>query len=408
MSGGAGGPSSEMGQEPPMIRRKGRSSASMIAVIAVIIAAVLVALGGYEAGWFRGSPASTSGTGNCTLPAPVTLTGDGSTLVAPLMSQWATVYHSFDTVNYGGGGSSQGITDITAKVVDFGATDAPLNHAQRTAASGVLTIPESAGGVVPIYNLAGVGTLNFNGSVLAQIYAGTITSWNDTALQALNPTAHLPTQTIVPVHRTGGSGTTFIWTSFLSLQNHAWLVTYGKGTTFPTNISSGVGQSGNGGVAAYVSNNPNTIGYVDLNYALNSGSGIGIGAVKNPSGNFIRATVANTASALTDSAIVLPNASGDWYNVSALDAPGTSDYPITSLTYVLVYHNLSAAYGSYNQSKADNLVDFLTWIVTVGQNYSALLYYVPLPAYIVAHDKLSIDSMTFGAAAVPVCVPALT
>ncbi|MGP8158837.1 MAG: phosphate ABC transporter substrate-binding protein PstS [Thermoplasmata archaeon] len=376
----------------------------MIAVVAVIIVVLLIVVVGYSAGWFNSKSSSSTGVG-CTLPSLVQLKGEGSTLVAPLMDQWAVSYWNGAAVTYDSAGSSAGIQAVTAKTVDFGASDAPLTYAQRAAAPGILTIPESAGGVVPIYNLAGISTsLNFNGSVLAQIFTGSITNWNNTALQALNPHVVLPVATIVPVHRTGGSGTTFIFTSFISLENAAWAHTYGKNTAWPTNITIGVGASGNGGVASTVGTTPDSIGYVDLNYALNAASGVGVGSVQNPKGNFIHATVANTESALVDSNVTLPTGTGDWYNVSLLNAPGANDYPITSLTYVLVYQNLNA-YSSYTLTNAENLVNFLHWIVTVGQNQSALLYYVPLTSAIVSADLTSINTMVFGTETIPVCVP---
>jgi phosphate ABC transporter phosphate-binding protein len=395
--------------EQPTIQRKGRGKAPIIAVGAVIVVVLIVALAGWQAGWFKAAASNP-----CNGVSPGKLSGQGSTLVQPLMNYWASTYWNGAVVSYGGGGSSQGIQAITSKIADFGASDAPLDLAQRQAAgggvaanNGLLTIPESAGGVVPIYNVAGVGQLNFNGSVLAEIFNGNITNWNNTPLQTLNPKTDLPNVTIEPVHRTGGSGTTFIFTSFLSLESKYWNKTYGKNLTWPSTAVAGIGASGNGGVATTVGTTSNSIGYVDLNYALNSASGVGIGAVQNPKGNFIRATVQNTVSAMADSTITLPTGLGDWYNLSLLNAPGTNDYPITSLTYTLVWQNLSA-YSTYTTSQAENLVDFLTWMVTVGQNDSALLYFDPLPGYIVTHDIAEINSMTFGGKSIQVCIPAST
>ena len=395
------------GMNEPVIQRKSSGGrTALIAVIAVIIVVVLVLVVGYQAGWFSSKSSST--TSGCTIPSGTTLLGAGSTLVYPLMYQWETVYGGGTVVNYEAVGSTSGINYITAKSVDFGATDAPLNPAQRAAAPGLLTIPESAGGVVPIYNLPGVPTLNFNGSVLAQIYMGTITNWNNTALQQLNVGVTLPNATILPVHRSDGSGTSFIFTSFLSLDSAQWKSTYGKSTAFPTNISVGTGQAKNAGVAGYVQKNSDTIGYVDLNYALNGG--IQTGKVENPSGKFILASVNNTASALKDANPTLPAGGADWYNVSVLNAPGATDYPITSLTYVVVYQDLSAAFtgaSAYTQTKATALVDFLLWMesATGGQSWAAQLYYVPLPASILSSAVTSIDSITFNGAAVPGCTP---
>ncbi len=387
-STGATSPSSET------IERK-RSRAPLYAVVAIVVVIVIV-VAGFYAGWFKS--ASSASSGNCAPPTGVTIIGAGSTLVYPLMFQWETVFGGGTTVNYASVGSSAGITDISAKTVDFGASDAPLNPAQRATAAGVLTIPESAGGVVPIYNLPGVGTLNFNGTVLADIYLGTISYWNSPALAALNPDASLPDQPIQVVYRSDGSGTTFIWTSYLSLEDATFASQIGKGTQVDWPVGSG--EPKNAGVAGYVQETPYTIGYVDLNYALNGG--IQFGRVENPQGNFILASVNNTASALRDANPTLPAGNGDWYNVSVLNAPGLYDYPITSLTYILVYQDLSGAYGSsfsLNQAKA--LVDFLYWMVTTGQTYSAELYYVPLPPSVVANSEASIGSITFNGATVP-------
>ena len=389
------------------IQRQKRGRGALIAVVAVIVVIVIVLAAGYAAGWFKSSSSSTTGTTGCTLPSAGTLKGEGSTLVAPLMDQWASSYWTGSILTYDSAGSSAGIQAVSTKVVDFGASDAPLTHAQRTAAPGILTIPESAGGVVPIYNIPNLkAALNFNGSVLAQIFDGQISNWNNSALQTLNPGVVLPIQSILPVYRTGGSGTTFIFTSFLTLENSYWASHYSKNTSWPSGLP-GTGASGNGGVATTVATTTYAIGYVDLNYAQST-SGIGVGSVQNPKGNFIHATVANTESALTDitsaPGFSLPAGSGDWYNVSLLNAPGTNDYPITSLTYVLVYQELNV-YSAYSQNSAENLVDFLHWAITTGQTWSALLYYVPLPTFIVNADNTTINSMTFNGNAVPACVP---
>lgn len=388
--------------QPPMIQRKTKSRVPLIAGIVVVIIIVAALGGGYAAGWFK------TASSKCGTTTKGTLLAEGSTLVAPLMDQWASTYWGGGVLTYDSVGSSSGISAITTHVADIGASDAPLTASQRSSAPGLLTIPESAGGVVPIYNLAGITSLNFNGSVLAEIFDGSITNWNNTPLQTLNPHTTLPSATIDPIYRTGGSGTTFIFTSFLTLENAYWAKTYGKGLDWPTNITVGSGASGNGGVATTVGTTPDAIGYVDLNYALTAGSAVGIGSVENPAGNFIRATVANTLSALEDAHPTLPAPTASWYNVSLLNAPGTEDYPITSFTYMLVYENLSGYSGTsnpYTMTKAENLVDFLTWAVTVGQNYSAILAYVPLPSYVTDADLSAISLMNLGGSSIPVCVP---
>jgi len=399
---GTGTPSPSQ-PEAPVIQRKKGGRGALIAVIAVVIVIILVLVVGYSAGWFKTSTSSTTPS-TCTAPSVTPIKGEGSTLVAPLMDYWASVYNGGTQITYDAAGSSAGITAITAKTVDFGASDAPLTPAQRAAAPGVLTIPESAGGVVPIYNLPGDLSLHFNGSVLAQMFDGTITNWNNTPLQTLNPGVTLPSATIVPVHRTGGSGTTFAFTTFMSIENVAWNTSYGKGTAWPSTITVGVGASGNGGEATTVATTSDAIGYVDLNYALNAGAAVGIGAVQNPAGNFIKANITNTESALVDANPMLPSGLGDWFNVSVENAKGAHDYPITTLTYMLVYQNLGA-YSSYTITNAENMVDFLHWAVTVGQNDSAPLYYAPLTQSIIAHDYTTFATMTFGTSSIPVCVP---
>jgi len=391
----------------PTIQRQKRGRGPIIAVVAVVVVIVIILGVGYQAGWFKSSSTSGTGAGGCTLPSATTIKGEGSTLVAPLMDQWATSYWTGSILTYDSAGSSAGIQAVSTKVVDFGASDAPLTHAQRTAAPGILQIPESAGGVVPIYNIPNLkAALDFNGSVLAQIFDGQITNWNNTALQALNPGVVLPVQSILPVYRTGGSGTSFIFTSFLTLENQYWASHYNKNTSWPSGLP-GTGASGNGGVAGLVATTTYAIGYVDLNYAQST-SGIGVGSVENPAGKFIHATVADTESALVnitkEPTFSLPAGSGDWYNVSLLNSPGTSDYPITSLTYVLVYQELDA-YSTYTLSNAENLVDFLHWAITTGQTWSALLYYVPLPTFIVNADNATINSMTFDGKAISACTP---
>ena len=377
-SGSATTPSAAPNSGDQMVRSKGKSRTGLYVVIAVVVVIIIILSAGYGAGWFKSSSSSSSSA--CV--SGQTLNGAGSTLVAPLMIAWSLAYTT-STVNYAAVGSGTGINDITQKTVDFGASDAPLNPSQRAAvpSPGVVTIPESAGAAVPIYNLPGVsGHLKFNGQVLAAIYLGDITTWNDPAIAALNTGVTLPSASIIVVHRSDGSGTTFVWSSFLSLSNSTWASKYGHATTI--NWPVGVGAHGNSGVTQTVQSTTDSIGYVDINYALTNG--VAFGAVQNPAGNYIVANVTNIESAIKDSNVVLPAANGDWYNVSVENAMGANDYPLATLTYLFVYSDVGAAYGSsYSLAHAQNLVDFLGWIITNGQQASAGLYYVPLPAAIV-------------------------
>jgi len=389
-----------------MRRKKGGGRGVMIAVVAVVVVIILILVGGYAAGWFKTSTGSGgTGSGGCKSPTPATLSGAGSTLVAPLMFQWSAVYTS-STVGYSSVGSGAGISDITSKTVDYGASDAPLNPPQRTAipSPGVVTIPESIGAAVPIYNLPGIsGHLRFTGQVLAAIYLGDMTNWNNSALQTINPGVTLPNANIVVVHRSDGSGTTFAWSSFLAAANATWKTTYGHSTTI--NWPVGIGAKGNAGVTETVQVTSDAIGYVDINYALTNG--VAFGAVQNPSGNYIVANITNIASAVKDANVVFPSPTGDWYNVTVENAPGAQDYPIATYTYLFVYTDLGKAYGSsMSLSTAENLVNFLLWIVgPTGQSYAAPLYYVPLSPATVTYDTTTIDSITYNGAAITTCVP---
>jgi phosphate transport system substrate-binding protein len=407
-----------------IVRRKGSGRTGAYLAIAVIVVIVIVLLAGYSyAGWFKASSSKTTTScaapsGTAVTPATTvsatpasigpaahpaggqTLAGAGSTLVAPLMFAWST-YYTNNTVNYASVGSGAGITDITDKTVDFGASDAPLSPTQRGAipSPGVVTIPESAGAAVPVYNLPSVSaTLKFTGAILAGIYLGDITNWNNSALQAVNPGVVLPNACIIVVHRSDGSGTTFVWTSYLSSQNATWKSTVGFATSVTWPV--GIGSKGNGGVTQTVKSTVDAIGYVDINYALTNS--VSYGAVENPSGNFILANITNIASAIKDANPTLPNGTGDWYNVSVLNAPGAHDYPLATFTYVFVYTDVGTAYGSsYTLVKAEALKDWLTWMVTTGQSYAAQYYYVPLSSAVVSADLTTINSLTYNGAAIP-------
>jgi phosphate transport system substrate-binding protein len=390
MSGAAtNSPPPPADQTPAEMKARSAKSPTMayIAVAVVIVIIVIVVLAGWQfGGWFKNSstPASKSTPTGCTPPGAVALTGAGSTFVNPLMTVWETD-DTATQVNYESVGSGTGISDITAKTVDFGASDAPLNVSQHAAVPGILEMPEAAGGVTVIYNVPGLtAPLNVNGSVLAQIFLGTITNWNNTPLQTLNPHVVLPVDTISVQYRSDGSGTTYAFTQFLSKDSATWASQVGYGTVvvFPVRH----GDKGSSGIAGTVSTTPYTIGYVD------------------PTGAFILPSVANTASAIVDSQVTLPAGNGNWSGVSLINAPGAGDYPITTFTYLMFYPDPGVAYGSsYTLQKAENLVNFLNWTINQGQSYSEGLYYDVLPANVVAADEVTIKSMTFNGAAVPMC-----
>jgi phosphate transport system substrate-binding protein len=389
-------PAGASGTTPPAdtIQPKKSSSGAKYVVVAIVVVILLVLVGGYALGLF--TPKKTS-SGAC--PASTSLTGAGSTFVLPLMQKWEATYTG-SSVNYQGVGSGAGIQQITAKTVDFGATDAPLSGTQAKAAPGLLTFPESAGGVAIIYTIPGIAKpIQLTGSVIAQIYLGTVTTWNNSAITSLNTGVTFPNLAITPVWRSDGSGTSFVFTDFLSKDSTTFASSIGKSTQ--PHFTIGLGAKGSSAVAATVQSTSGSIGYVDLTYALNNG--ISYAKVQNPAGVYVLPTVNDIAAAIQNNSAGLPAGNGDWSNVSVVNSAGTGDYPIASLTYLLVYQSLSGSGLSYSLGKAENLVNWLNWTVHTGQTFSGQLYYVPLPASIVSVDVATLKTVTYNGAVVPEC-----
>jgi len=329
----------------------------------------------------------------------VTLNGAGSTFIFPLVDKWAAEYHKIKPnvqINYQGIGSGGGIQQHIEKTVYFAGTDAPLTAAQAAKAPNTLHIPITIGGVVVIYNLPGIGKgLKFTGEILAEIYLGKITKWNDARLAAINPGISLPDQPITVVHRSDGSGTTFIWTSFLSDFSPEWKETVGRGTS--VNWPTGIGGKGSDGVTALVQQTPYSIGYVEFTYAMVNN--LTYGYVQNAAGEFIEPSIESIAKAAQYAAVTLPRGDASWSNVSIVDSLANNTqahgaYPITSFSYIIVYKELNVL-PNMNEATAKALVDFLWWAVHDGQNYAPGLYYVPLPSNVVANDEQTIRMITF-------------
>jgi len=368
-------------------RRSGGRSRILIVVAVIAVAVVLIAVG-VLAGWFS--------------QQPTTILGAGATFPYPLIAKWANVYNSTDAnvrVNYQGIGSGGGITQITAKTVDFAASDAPLKASERAAAPGLLHLPETIGSVTAAYNVLDTNGqaipsgLNLTGAVLADIFLGKITTWNHTNISALNPTVALPGRTIQVVHRSDSSGTTFVWTSYLHLSSSAWTSNLvGKSISWPV----GLAGKGNTGVAGVVLQTPDSIGYVELAYTVQNS--MKVAKIQNPAGKWILPTLASTAAAAA-SAPTLPSPSADWFNVTILNAAGDTSYPISTLTYLLIYKELNTIGTSMTQVKAKALVDFLWWCIHDGQSYSADLAYATLPAALVTLDEGAIRSITYNGVA---------
>jgi phosphate transport system substrate-binding protein len=296
------------------------------------------------------------------------LTGAGATFPYPIYSKWFSEYsaaHPGVQINYQSIGSGGGIRQVTAGLVDFGATDGPATDEQLAASkTKLIHIPTVLGADVPVFNIPGVNDLKFSPDVLADIFLGKIAAWNDPRLVKDNPGVKLPDQKIIVVHRSDGSGTSYIWTDYLSKVSKEWANGPGKGTSVSWPV--GVGGKGNEGVAGLVRQLPGAMGYVELIYALQNK--ISYGDVKNSAGNYVKASIAG----VTEAAASVKQIPAD-YRVSITNAPGANAYPISSFTWLLVPLN------SPDAAKGKVIKDLLNWIVTSGQSEVEALSYAPLP-----------------------------
>ena len=298
------------------------------------------------------------------------INGAGATFPYPIYSKWFSEYsqlHPNVKINYQSIGSGGGIRQVTEGTVDFGATDGPMTDEQINGAKiKVMHIPTVLGAVVPVYNIPGVNKdLNFSSDEIADIYLGKITKWNDPRIAKDNPGVNLPDKSILPVYRSDGSGTTYIFTDFLSKVSQDWNSRVGKATSvkWPT----GIGQKGNEGVAGMVRQSPYSFGYVELIYAEQNK--MAFGAVRNASGKFLKATTGGVTAAAAAAAKSMP---AD-YRVSITNAPGADSYPISSFTWLLI------PVHSTDPAKAKALADFLGWMLDHGQGEAAAMTYAPLP-----------------------------
>ncbi len=343
----------------------------------------------------------------------ITINGAGSSFVFPLLSAIDANYTSLNSgvqINYQSVGSGAGITDFSTKIVDFGATDAPLSgglsgqRANITRDTGTpLAIPESIGAVAIAYNMNGISTgLKLNATVAAMIFQGNITQWNDPIIANMNLGVALPSSTITVVHRSDSSGTTFIFSGWLnsSNANFPWKLgvsktpkwQYGTKATYlslPQNV----------GVAGGVQQNPNTIGYVELNYVLSTTPPMTYATVLNGDQNsYVLPSLTTSTYAVNNSTASLPTGDGDWSKVTLLNAHGGSSYPIVSFTYILVFKELSVVPGM-TQAKAQALVNYLWYVVHNGQDQATKLSFVALPVPVRTIDETTIRMITYNSVA---------
>ncbi|MGH7224945.1 MAG: phosphate ABC transporter substrate-binding protein PstS, partial [Gemmataceae bacterium] len=324
-----------------------------------------------------------TGCGGCTKSSRKP-SGSGSTFIKPIMDKWIEAYTKDKSdleINYQGTGSTAGIKQMTDQSVDFGCTDAFMTAEQLEVAQKrggeVLHIPLVMGAIVPAYNLKGVDKpINFSAEVLAGIFLGDIKMWNDPALKKLNEGVSLPEKKIAVVHRTEGSGSTFIFTSYLQKSSKAWQDSgVGADTTVKWKAEIGTGEQGNPGVAGFISHTEGSIGYLELYYALLKKDEIEFGAVQNQAGKFIRADLKSVTRAAENS-LKDKNRITDDLNMDLLNAPGEESYPISGATWAVLYTDQDAPLG-----KA--LVDFFTWATHEGQKYNESMNYARLPEALV-------------------------
>lgn len=310
------------------------------------------------------------------------ITAAGATFPDPIYEKWFSEYsnaHPGVQVNYASIGSGGGIAQVTKGLVDFGASDMPMTDEMLSSSPvKLIHLPTVLGAVVPVYNVPGVKDLRFSGDVLADIFLGKITNWNDARIGADNPGVKLPDQKIIVVHRSDGSGTSFIWTDYLSKVSKDWASGPGKGTSPSWPV--GVGGKGNPGVAGLVRQLPGSIGYVELIYALQNH--ISFGAVKNAAGNWITASIES----VTDAAASVKSMPAD-YRVSITNAQGANAYPISSFTYLLV-----PVKGTNAQNRAV-MKDLFSWILKSGESQVSALSYAPLPQNLVDKELKTVYSL---------------
>jgi phosphate transport system substrate-binding protein len=323
-----------------------------------------------------------AGAGIVLADNPLSINGAGASFPYPMYSKWFDEYHKKNgniQINYQSIGSGGGIKQVTEGTVDFGASDGPMNDDQLKAFQdkhgfGILHFPTVLGADVPTYNVPGVSAeLTFTPDAIAGIFLGKITKWNDPAIAGANAGVKLPANDIVVVHRSDGSGTSYIWTDYLSKVSDDWKNKVGKGTS--VNWPVGLGGKGNEGVAGLIKQTPNAFGYVELIYAIQNS--MPYGKVKNSSGTIVKADLASVTAAAAGAAKDMPPD----FRVSITNAPGKNAYPISSFTWLLIPEKFSDA------GKRDAIKGFVSWMLTDGQNDTEALSYAKLPKEVVAMEK---------------------
>jgi phosphate transport system substrate-binding protein len=358
--------------------------------ITYIVIVGIIALAG---GWALGSFVTPMG-GTTT---PIRISGAGASFPAPLFQKWSLEFDDLTgiQVDYEAIGSGGGITQHTAKTVDFAASDPPMKESEWLAAPNTLQMPITIGSIVVAYNAPGLALpLNLTGSVVAQIFARWITTWDNATIQSLNPAITLPSQPITVVHRSDSSGSTAVFTSFLSDESAMWNSTYGASKTISWHPDT-LGQSGNSGIAAFLQQNQYSLGYIELSYAIESS--IDYALIQNADGIYSLANTTTIAQAAAFAALALPAGDENWEPVGSYFAlsSGCGDaYPISSFSYMLVYKELNVIPGM-TLTKAKALTNWLWWCTHQAQSYADALNYVEIPGPVIAINEASLRSITY-------------
>jgi phosphate transport system substrate-binding protein len=345
----------------------GMTRSNFVLILGGLLALVFAACGGNSGGEVR-------------------LQGAGATFPNPLYQKWVSEYgklHPNIKIDYQSVGSGAGIKQIKERTIDFGASDSPMKNEDLKTAGEILHVPTVLGAVVITYNLAGVTQpLRFTPDVIADIFLGKLKKWNDPRIKAENSGVNLPDADITVVHRSDGSGTSAVFTDYLSKVSPEWKEKVGSGTS--PNWPVGLGGKGNEGVTGQVKATPNTIGYVELAYAVQNK--LPVGVIKNKSGSFVEPSIDAVTAAAAAALAMTP----EDLRVSITDAPGATAYPISSYTYILIYKDQQDAV------KGKALVDFLWWGIHDGEKFAKDLMYAPLPADIIKRAEAKINSITSG------------
>ncbi|HEV7702918.1 MAG TPA: phosphate ABC transporter substrate-binding protein PstS [Gemmatimonadaceae bacterium] len=353
-------------------------------LLALPLAAALACGGEKKAGGADSTAATASASSGADL------TGAGATFPYPIYSKWFGDYATSTGVkiNYQSIGSGGGIRQLTEGTVDFGASDAPMTDAELAKAKGpILHFPTVLGAVVITYNLAGVTQpLKLSGDVVAQIFAGKITKWSDSRIASLNSGVKLPAKDILVVHRSDGSGTTYIFSDYLSAVSTAWAAAPGKGKELSWPV--GIGAKGNEGVAGQVKQTEGAIGYTELAYAKQNN--LSTAAIANQAGEYVEPSIESATAAAAGISAKLPPTTD--FRISIVNAPGAGAYPISSFTWLLIPKTIPSA------KKQKQLTDFLRWYLTKGETSAASLDYAPLPQPLIATLTARVDSITAGTA----------